>query len=126
MNRFTLRLLIIAGTLFVSACGEDNEKLLYGQWNASQITEEGQTLNVDLSEIQFNFRPDGSYEFQSTLNYREAGSFNLDNNVLYTLDTVNLESVEKTVQLVYLSEDTLRLIMNSSGKTRMLELFKPK
>ncbi|MBR9922823.1 MAG: hypothetical protein GYB31_18505 [Bacteroidetes bacterium] len=115
-------LFIFAFYLF--SCGINNESILLGNWQAVNIEEEGNALKVDPGVVKFNFKENGNYTFSSTLNYREAGSWNLEGNILYTLDTVNQQSVEKAVQVLHLSTDSLSIKMNRNDNSRIIELKK--
>ncbi|MCB0611509.1 MAG: hypothetical protein KDD12_27555, partial [Lewinella sp.] len=88
------------------------------------ILEEGDTVLVDPAEISLQFRPDDRYLFKSTLNYKEAGTYYLDAQYLFTLDTLNKASTEKAVEIVSLTPDSLHLKMMDNGRERLLKLYK--
>lgn len=123
MNYYKYSLLLFLG-IFLSACGNNHQSDLIGTWKAHQVLEGDQALNLNPTEIQFNFSETGDYHFKSTLNYQEAGSFYLEKELLYTLDTLNQESIEKVVQIQFISPDTIQLKMQHQGKDRTLELSK--
>lgn len=119
-------LIVILGIVFLSSCSSVEEDLLVGDWQATEIIEEGQTLPVNLEEIKLSFGSNDFYLFNSTLNYEEAGSYFLDSKYLFTTDTVNHASSEKAVEVIKLTSDSLVLKMNDSGKERLLRLSKMK
>lgn len=108
------------------ACRDTNsrEDPLLGRWEALEVTEEEQPMEVDLSEIRFAFFPDGTYRFHSTLNYREAGRYHLRDHYLLTTDTLAAGALEKAVEVLQLHPDTLRLRMMENEKERILVLTK--
>jgi len=120
MNRILLLLFLIQ---VLSACQNGlDEELLHGEWQGTSIQEEGTALPVDPAEISFSFRSDNLYEFKSTLNYKEAGSYYLDDVYLYTTDTFNQASTDKVVEVIMLNADSLHLKMKEQEKMRVLKL----
>ena len=101
-----------------------NESDLHGKWQAAIILEEGDSLAVDPSNIKFQFDENKYYQFESTLNYKEAGTYYLDDVYLYTTDTFNNASSEKVVEVLLLNEDSLHILMNEQTKERVLKLVK--
>ena len=77
----------------LSACQSISKEDLYGVWQAVDLTEEGTPLEVNLSEISLSF-DEQEYEFNSTLNYREAGSYYLQASLLVTKDTLKVNGVK--------------------------------
>lgn len=88
------------------------------------MQEEGRPLQVNLQEIRFQFRVDGTYEFESTLAYREAGHYMIRNKYLLTTDTLHPGGREKAVELLQLTPDSLSIRMVEQGKERRLTLVK--
>ena len=105
-------------------CQSSQPSLLVGQWEAVQLTENDKILEVDLSTVGFDFLEDGRYSFNSTLNQKEAGSYFTQSNLLFTTDTLNQVSVEKKVQILHLSLDSLAIKMGPLDKVRILSLKK--
>ncbi len=109
-------------TLFTACRNELRENLL-GKRTAVSITEEGEELPVNTEEISLNVKPDGTYRYTGTLNYREAGNWFLEENLLYTQDTTG-EQKQKAVLILRSEPDTLVLKMTEAGKERILTLTK--
>lgn len=61
--------------------------------------------------IRFSFREDSTYDYQGGL-YRETGKWKLKRDLLITKAEDNLE---KQVRILYLSADTLNIMMNDRG-----------
>ena len=55
-----------------------SESKIKGTWQAYQIIENGEILEADLSAVNLIFSKKGRYQYNGTLNYREAGSFFID------------------------------------------------
>ena len=108
--------------VLVAACDEYATADVAGDWEVIELTEAGDSLEVDLSNIGFRFTEDGLYEFNSTLDYAEAGTFRLDGPYLFSTDTLQPPLREKAVEITYLSADTLRLRMKELGKERLMVL----
>lgn len=123
-NKWTI---YIGALACLTACHDEaasRRELLTGRWEALEVKEEERLLQVELSEIHFAFHTDGTYDFHSTLNYREAGRYSLRDQYLLTTDTLEPGAVEKVVEIARLSADTLRLRMMEAGKERFLLLTK--
>ena len=110
--------------LSLAACSTNTTEDIIGNWQAFEVLEEGEPLLVNTQEIQFSFHEDESYEYFSTLNYREAGSYYIEAKYLFTRDTINQASSEKAVEIVQLNLDTMILHMQESNKERILKLEK--
>lgn len=118
---------ILAGILLClsTACSSPySQDDLQGKWRGTYLEENGQALlEIDPEELSFTFSENG-YQYQGNLNYREAGNYTLESPYLYTTDTLNQASTEKTVQILQLSSDSLHLRMMENGAERVLKLYK--
>jgi len=114
---FVFLLVILAG------CDNPLQDVVIGNWTATQITEEGKKLDVNVGEVQLNLQENGDYEYSSTLNYQEAGSWFLDENLLFTNDTIH-KAGQKAVLIIEAKQDTIILKMLENGKERLLTLAK--
>ncbi len=117
---FILSLVILLAT----ACQKLENELLPGKWQAVEVLEEGKPLDVDASTIWLQLDGNENYTFEGTLNYREAGKYYIQSNLLYTLDTINQASTEKAIEIVTLTPDSLLIKMNEDGKERLLKMTK--
>ncbi len=112
----------LAAWLFAGwGCQADTEELV-GNWQAIDLLEEGEPLPIDVDQIRITFQPDGAYQYHSTLNYQEAGSYYLSGKTLFRLDTLNQASSEKAVEIAYMGADSLVFRMNENGRERLLIL----
>jgi len=116
---------ILAGALLclsVACSSPYSEDDLQGQWTGTYLEENSKPLSeVDPSELSFTFTENG-YQYRGNLNYREAGSYTLEPPFLYTTDTLNQATTEKTVEILQLSSDSLHLRMMENGAERVLKL----
>lgn len=123
-----LRLLLISLiALVLSACNGNQRKLnlLEGEWQGTLLLEEGDSVAIDPAELGFSFQQDEKiYNYRSTLNYQEAGSYYIQTKYLFTRDTLQPTSREKGVEILKLSGDSLHLKMMEQGKERIMKLVK--
>ena len=111
--------------LLALGCGPRFEPAaLHGRWQANAVLEEGTPLRIDPTAVRFEFDPRGQYSYQSTLNYREAGHYALERDLLITTDTTQPAAVAKRVQILHLTPDSLYLGMNDAGKARTMYLYR--
>ena len=110
--------------LLLSSCKSDNEKLLIGKWNAAQLVECEEVVPINTTLVNLEFRHNGTYVFNSTLNVHEEGRYRISNNYLYTHDNIKPNSPEKAVLIKSISEDSLILQMSFKGKDQWLTLMK--
>lgn len=119
-----ISIIIFIISILLTSCGTVDKNMLVGNWQAVQLLEGGQPMEVDIQVVRFYFNKNQQYNFFGTLNYREAGSYSVESKYLYTLDTINQATTEKVVEIVHLTKDSLRLRMNDSGKERLMVLKK--
>lgn len=110
--------------LSLAACNNLKEKELLGQWQGFELLEEDTPLDLDPSEIRFEFHPGKTYSFHGTLKYREEGTFRVKAGYLLTTNTLQEGATEKAVLIEHQVYDTLVLKMNEQGKTRHLKLLR--
>jgi hypothetical protein len=110
--------------LLLISCANQRERQILGAWQAFEITEEGEPLLVKPEEVRFEFRADNTYSYQSTLNYKETGSFRIQNGYLLTRELSGANEPERAVLIERLEADTLVLGMEDQGKTREVKLLR--
>jgi len=110
--------------LLFLACEQNLPKEeLYGIWQAVDLTEEDKPLAINLEEIKLSFKAQ-TYTFESTLQYKEAGTYRLQTNLLLTKDTLKENVLEKGIEISRLTKDSLFIRMNEQGKERRLTMVK--
>ncbi len=115
----------LALVLLMMACAQDEPSLLIGNWIAYEVLEEGEPLDINASEIQLEFVDDMIYSYKSTLDYEEAGQYNVQSSYLYTTDTLTeFQAARKAVEIIQLTADSLQLRMNDEGKERILKMLR--
>ena len=107
--------------LSLTACGAWKSYQLQGQWRGVRLMEGKDSVAVDPSLIRLAI-DQNSYSFSSTLNYREQGSWRLEDDVLYTTNTLADRPYEKAVYIQQLNRDMLVLWMMDEGQERVLTL----
>lgn len=122
-----MRVLTIALLLFlVSACGEREDLLLLGEWQATSVLESGDSLQLDPAQVGFVFRPDNRYTYRSTLRYKEAGTWRYAEGFLYAQDTTQADATERIVAVEKLTTDSLEIRMLAGDKERELVFLRKK
>ena len=109
--------------LFCVAC-ELDIKQLAGRWQAIALYEGGQTVAAPLDSVALTFSENGQYEFRSVGFYREEGPFRASGKHLFLTDTTEKAPKEHTLEVLFLSNDTLKLRMEKSGNEQVLFLEK--
>ncbi len=109
--------------LYCLSCQTIDGSKLEGHWRAAAVIEEGIPLDLDLSEISFTFQ-DAFYSYYNTPMLEENGIYELSGNRLITTDTTRQNTMKKTVQVVVLTQDSLHLRMNASGREQILKLYR--
>jgi hypothetical protein len=117
-------LIIIFVSLITISCSAPKENMLVGKWQAIELLEGDMPVDIDIEVVQFHFDQNNQYQFHGTLNYKEAGTYYLDSRYLFTTDTINQATTEKAVEITRLTEDSLSIKMNDSGKERIMKLVK--
>jgi hypothetical protein len=115
--------LSLLAVCLLCACGRDDQ-LLLGSWEATSVTEAGDSVRLNPAEIGFTFRPDNRYTFRSTLRYREAGTWAYQEGFLRATDTTQADSPERVVAVDKLTLDSLVLRMNGDTAERVVVLLK--
>lgn len=111
-------------SVILASCEDKRIQLLEGTWEAQILLEEGDTIQMDLSPVFLQMHKEGTYLFQSTLNYLESGYFRLEGNLLYVQDTTTIGSKERKMRIHQFEADTLVLDMESDGLSRQLTLWR--
>jgi len=115
-----MRYLLLLPLFLIVACSESTDAELTGQWQGSSWLVKGQPSGRDASQVSFDFQADGRYS-GSFGNQKEAGSYRLEGNKLYT----NAEGqAEKMVEVSLSGTDTLRMDMNRAGTPETIVLVR--
>jgi hypothetical protein len=115
-------LLFILGALV--SCQSENERQIVGKWEAAQLRECDDVVPIQTALVNMEFKKNGEYVFNSTLNIHEEGKFRLKKNFLYTTNRLRDNPAEKVVLIQSFSIDTLILQMNFKGKDQWLTLIR--
>lgn len=118
-----LMAILFCCALSLTSCGMWKSYQLQGQWQGVRLMEGKDSVAVDPSLILLTIDKD-SYSFSSTLNYREQGSWRLEDDVLYTTNELVDTPYEKAVYIQQLKRDTLVLWMMDEGQERVLTLHR--
>ena len=105
-----------------AGCGPDEGALLLGSWDGLSITERGDSLRLDPTEVSFTFYENDRYEFRSTLKYQEAGTYRYEAGYLIANDTTQPDSPQRVVAVDKLTVDSLVIRMRADTAERVLVL----
>lgn len=120
-----IRTLFFAYILFfIISCKSENERLIVGKWQAAQFMIEDKVKPVEANVVNIEFKSEGKYVFNSTLNTHEEGKYKIKRNYLYTKDQSKENTDEKVVLIKQITKDTLVLEMFSKGQKQFLTLVK--
>ena len=118
MLRTTSMFIFLSIFLSFSSCNFIANYQIVGVWKATEIFENDKILkDKTLENIILQFNDEGNYSYEGTLNYKEAGKFNVSCNSLF-LTTQSKE--EKELHIESLNSKKLVLLMEDSGKTRKM------
>lgn len=118
-----MKLLLTLILLSWAACSPDVQHLP-GQWRAVAFYEKGEALAAPLDSVGLHFSPDGQYEFRSVGYYRERGPFRVAGNHLFLTDTTEEPAQEHVLRVLFLSADTLKILMKEGDTEQVLFLKK--
>lgn len=121
--KFTQQALPFLLLLSLCGCSKFSNSKLAGNWQAVEVIQDN-PLQVDLSQVNFAFHESGNYQYNGTLGYKEAGFFEISDNKLLTVDTLNEGSSQKFVEILKLTNDSLLLKMLENGNPQLLKLVK--
>jgi hypothetical protein len=102
-----------------------NVKQLEGNWQATAFYQEGQSSFVALDSVALVLAlAKQQYEFRSIGRYRELGPLRVEGKYLFLTDTTVQPAQSRALRVLFLSDDTLKLLMSADGKEQVLFLKK--
>ncbi|MCB0534085.1 MAG: hypothetical protein H6574_05210 [Lewinellaceae bacterium] len=110
---------LLANCLMHPGCTVDPNKLT-GTWQAVAFFENGKTVSAPLDSVRLYLTNNAGYAFKSQGYYQEAGSYRVAASYLFLEDTTVVPKKERTVKVLYLSSDTLKIEMKKSGNRQVL------
>lgn len=120
-----MRCLLFLFLVFLIASCELKVSQLSGSWQAVAFYEDGQSSSVPLDSVSLSLEPSaGHYRFRSIGRYEESGPLRLEGRYLFLTDTTVLPAQHRTLRVLFLSDDTLKLLMSAEGKEQVLFLGK--
>ncbi len=116
-----ITILFCSVLLLFSSCGNnENNKLIVGQWKGAEWLINGNPSGRNAAETQFTFDANGDYTFTSP-NVLEKGSYNVENEMLFTKPKGQQEIM---VRITKLTKDSLIFDMNRGGQPETLLLLR--
>lgn len=111
--------IILATCWMPSGCSVDPNKLA-GTWQAVAFFENGKSVSTALDSVRLHLAKNAGYEFRSQGFYQEAGSYRIAASYLFLEDTTVVPKKERTVKVLFLSSDTLKIEMKQAGNRQVL------
>ncbi len=116
---------IVLGTsIFFMTRKSAYERGLYGRWYAAKLTECDKEIAINSSAINLEFKNNGSYIFNSTLNTHEEGVFKIKGKILSLQDKIRAKAPQRNLLISSLQKDSLLLGMNNKGLDQTLLLIR--
>jgi heat shock protein HslJ len=103
------------------SCTESpNNKMIQGNWKATEWLVNGQPSEVNARQTSFSFDDKGNYSFAHG-GANETGSYKVENNMLFTTPKGETEMM---VKIIKLTQDSLVFDMNRGGQPETLTLLR--
>ena len=123
MKAFINYLPFITIVIMLTACGDNtNNKLIVGNWQATEWLINGQPSEANVKNTSFRFNDKGRYSFTNS-GRTEEGTYKVENEMLFTTPA---NQQEMMVKISKLSGDSLVFDMNRGGQPEILTLVKTK
>lgn len=123
MFKYSLKSFILFLFISLNSCSYLATYQMVGVWRVVEIFENNKLLkDKTLDSVILQFNDEGQYTYQSTLNYKEAGNFEVKRNILVMSN--HLSNEEKKLHIDALSSKKLVLLMEDAGKARKMVFIK--
>jgi hypothetical protein len=116
--RFFYGLSILIACSLAACSYQDYDAYIIGKWNGVKWESEGISRSDNISDYWFHFNESGKYESLFG-GLREKGKYRVEYNRLYT-HAINAEEI--VVEILSMTEDTMRIGMNRGGVAETLVL----
>ena len=114
-------LTIVPVIFFTLSCSHsENNRLIIGKWAGVEWLVDGRPSRYNEQGTHFSFNEKGEYSFEYS-GTREAGTYKVENDMLFTKPGNEQEIMVKISRLV---KDTLVFEMNRSGQPETLTLVR--
>jgi hypothetical protein len=123
MSQNALKSLVFILFFSLNSCSYIATYQIVGVWRIVEIFENNKLLkDKTLNSVILQFNDEGQYTYQSTLNYKETGNFEVKRNILVMSN--HLSNEEKKLHIDALSSKKLVLLMEDAGKARKMVFTK--
>ena len=117
-------IVILTTVLFFLNRKSAYEREISGRWYASKLTECDKEIPINSSAINLEFKDNGTYIFNSTLNIHEEGVFKVKGKILTLQDKIRTKAAWRNLLISRLQKDSLLLGMNNKGLDQTLLLIR--
>ena len=123
MDRHSISLLVIILFVYGSGCKDPSPDALVGLWKAREVIEDGDTLELDLTNVYLDFQTDQNFKYRHTQRDSLAGTYELKKGLirLYVSNPLHDTII---IQLTDLRPESLVLRMNHEGKERFVTMVR--
>ena len=120
----TAGIVILCLILFFTTRKSAYENGLKGRWYAAKLTECDKEIAINSAAINLEFKSNGTYIFNSTLNIHEEGVFKVKGKIITLQDKIRTKAPLRNLLITNLEKDSLLLGMNSKGLDQTLLLIR--
>ncbi|MCB0666572.1 MAG: hypothetical protein KDC80_12140 [Saprospiraceae bacterium] len=107
-------------TTFLLSCQSLSEEAIQGEWKARSVIEEGDTLDLDLSNVHLTISED-NFKYRHTQRDSLSGKFDLSKDLIELYVAVpRIDTI--VIQVVDLAASSMVLRMNHEGKERLVTM----
>ena len=117
-------IIILSAILFFTTRKSKYENGLEGRWYASKLTECDKEIAINTSAVNLEFKRNGTYIFNSTLNIHEEGVFKVKGKIITLQDKIRTKAPLRNLLISSLDKDSLLLGMNNKGLDQTLLLIR--
>lgn len=122
MDRLIKAISVIIMLSVILTCQSVSSEALQGEWRAATVVEEGDTLDLDLRNVQLVFSGD-NFNYQHTQRDSMSGKFDLSRGLIKLyVDNPSTDTI--IIQLNDIHPGSLELRMNHEGKERLVTMIK--
>jgi len=115
-----LSLIFFLCTATMSCTDSHNNKMIQGNWKATEWLVNGQPSESNAQQTSFSFDDKGNYSFDHA-GTNQTGTYKVENDMLFTTPKGEMEMM---VKIMKLTKDSLVFDMNRGGQPETLTLLR--
>jgi len=99
-----------------------NKVSIVGSWHGKTLSQNGNTISSDWSNVKFIFNVNGKYSYTNASEYTEKGKYQVKDHLLVTVPENDQTGSARSVEIIKLKLNSLILRMNDNGNEIILQL----